>query len=82
MPGGAGCVVGVQLCMYAVSCIRRKASGQQYPAVSQPVPGKEHFLVPAVHLLTDLDGDVSAGAVPDLADQYVYDRHSGVLPCT
>lgn len=45
-------------------------------ALGNAVPGKEHFLVPAVHLLTDLDGDVSAGAVPDLADQYVYDRYS------
>ena len=49
---------------------------QQPAALGNAVPGKEHFLVPAVHLLTDLDGDVSAGAVPDLADQYVYDRYS------
>ena len=75
-----GCVVGVQLCMYAVSCIRRKASGQQYPAISQPVPGKEHFLIPVVPVLGCIYDELSITAVTDFTDQHVHHWNSGILP--
>ena len=80
MPGGTGCTAGVQLRMYAVSCIGRKASGQQYPAISQPVPGKEYFLVPVISVLGCIYDELSITAVTDFTDQYVYDWNSGILP--
>lgn len=58
--------------MYAVSCIRRKASGQQYPAISQPVPGKEHFLIPVVPVLGCIYDELSITAVTDFTDQHVH----------
>ena len=79
MPGGAGCVVGVQLCMNAVSCIRRKASGQQHPAISQPIPGKEHFLIPVVPVLGCIYDELSITAVTDFTDQHVHHWNSGIL---
>ena len=66
--------------MYAVSCIRRKASGQQYPAISQPVPGKEHFLIPVVPVLGCIYDELSITAVTDFTDQHVHHWNSGILP--
>ena len=80
MPGSTGCVAGVQLRMYAVSCIGRKASGQQYPAVSQSVPGKEHFLIPVISVLGCIYDELSIKAVTDFANKHVYHRNSGILP--
>ena len=66
--------------MYAVSCIRRKASGQQHPAISQPIPGKEHFLIPVVPVLGCIYDELSITAVTDFTDQYVHHWNSGILP--
>ena len=66
--------------MHAIRGAGGKTRGQQYPALCQPVPGEEYFFLPAVLVLGGLYDHLSAGAFADIADQHVYDRHTGVLP--
>ena len=76
-PGGAP---GVQFRLHAFGGIGRKKGGQQHSAFGQPVPGEEHFLLPAVPVLSGVYDHLSAGAFPGVADQYVHHRRAGLLP--
>ena len=67
--------------MPSVSC-RRAQSRKQHRADGKPVSRKEYFLAAFVDLLDRTSGQLSAGAVADFADQYVYDRYPGVLYVT
>ena len=76
-PGGAP---GVQFRLHAFGGIGRKKGGQQHSAFGQPVPGEEHFLLPAVPVLSGVYDHLSAGAFPGVADQYVHHWRAGLLP--
>ena len=47
---------------------------------SQPVPGKEHFLIPVVPVLGCIYDELSITAVTDFTDQHVHHWNSGILP--
>ena len=75
---GTACASGVRFFQDAVSGSGRTPGGQQHRAHRKPFPCETYFLPVFVDFLDYFDGKLSAGAVADFSDQYVYDRHSGL----
>lgn len=48
----------------------------------EPVPGQEYLFLLTESVLSSIYVYVSTGTITGIIDQYVYDRHSGILPCT